>query len=55
MTPRKLLKASTVTADPTATIVSFNVNYHTKAGAVALANAYALAFAEYSQQQTTSG
>ncbi|MGH3139015.1 MAG: P-loop NTPase [Gaiellales bacterium] len=53
MTPRKLLKASTVTADPTATIVEFKVNYRTKAGAVALANAYAQAFAEYNKQQTT--
>ena len=54
MTPRKLLKASTVTADPTATIVEFKVNYRTKAGAVALANAYAQAFAEYNKQQTTT-
>jgi polysaccharide biosynthesis transport protein len=53
MTARKLLKQSTVTADPVATIVSFAVQYHTKAGAVALANAYANAFATYSQQQTT--
>jgi Mrp family chromosome partitioning ATPase/capsular polysaccharide biosynthesis protein len=53
MTPRKLLTASTVTADPTATIVEFKVNYRTKAGAVALANAYAQAFAEYNKQQTT--
>lgn len=52
MTPRKLLKASTVTADPIATIVSFAVQYHSKAGAVALANAYARAFAGYSQNQT---
>jgi len=52
MTARKLLKASTVTADPIATIVSFAVQYHTKAGAVALANAYAKAFAGYSQNQT---
>ena len=49
MTPRKLLKASTVTADPTATIVEFKVSYHTKKGAVALTNAYAQAFAEYRQ------
>ena len=54
MTPRKLLKASTVTADPTATIVEFKVSYHTKAGAVALTNAYAQAFAEYRKQQTTA-
>ncbi len=54
MTPRKLLKASTVTADPTATIVEFKVNYRTKAGAVALANAYAQAFAEYNKEQTTT-
>src|SRR5689334_9004000 len=53
MTPRKLLKASTVTADPNATIVSFNVSYRTKAGAVALTNAYAQAFAEFSKQQQT--
>ena len=54
MTPGKLLKASTVTADPTATIVEFKVSYHTKKGAVALTNAYAQAFAEYRKQQTTA-
>jgi tyrosine-protein kinase len=54
MTPRKLLKASTVTADPVATVVSFAVQYRTHAGAVALANAYAQAFATYSEQQTNN-
>ena len=51
LTPGKLLKSSTVTADPVATVVSFSVGYHTKAGAVALTNAYAQAFANYSHQQ----
>jgi Mrp family chromosome partitioning ATPase/capsular polysaccharide biosynthesis protein len=54
MTPRKLLKASTVTADPNATIVEFKVSYRTKAGAVALTNAYAQAFAEYNKQHQTT-
>jgi Mrp family chromosome partitioning ATPase/capsular polysaccharide biosynthesis protein len=51
MTPGKLLKASTITADPVATVVSFSVSYHTKAGAIALTNAYAHAFATYSHEQ----
>jgi len=48
MTARQLLKASTITADPVATIVSFSVSYHTRDGAVLLTNSYAHAFANYS-------
>jgi receptor protein-tyrosine kinase len=51
LTPGKLLKSSTITADPVATVVSFSVRYHTKAGAVALTNAYATAFANYTKDQ----
>jgi Mrp family chromosome partitioning ATPase len=51
MTSRDLVKASTVTADTSATVVQFQVSYRTKAGAIALTNGYARAFAAYSQQQ----
>ena len=51
MTPGKLLTASTITADPVATVVSFSVSYDTRAGAVALTNAYARAFATYTHDE----
>ena len=54
MTPRKLLKASTVTADPIATDRRVQGRLPHQAGAVALANAYAQAFAAYSKQQTNT-
>ena len=51
VTPRRLLKDSTVTADPSATTVAFKVSYNTRDGAKQLVNAYARAFAAYSKKQ----
>jgi polysaccharide biosynthesis transport protein len=54
MTPEDLLKQSSVSADPTSSIVVFTVSNRTHASAIKLANAYAQAFADYSRTRATS-
>ena len=54
MTPDGLLKQSSVSADPTSSIVVFTVSNRTHASAIKLANAYAQAFADYSRARATS-
>lgn len=54
MTPDGLLKQSSVSADPTSSIVVFTVSNRTPASAIKLANAYAQAFADYSRTRATS-
>jgi Mrp family chromosome partitioning ATPase/capsular polysaccharide biosynthesis protein len=47
VTPAQLLAATTVTADPTADVLTFSVTDHTSQRAVQLANSYARAFVPY--------
>jgi capsular exopolysaccharide synthesis family protein len=44
ITPQQLLSNSSVTPDPTTSIVEFKASYRTRPGAIALTNAYANAF-----------